>query len=84
MGHRKYNPAKAYVDILVRNSCEIKCSIHLIHLSDWVILDGAIKTDPSHRISPEGLSADTYLIELGFESKTIARRFQNKIDAQSS
>jgi hypothetical protein len=78
MGNRKYNPAKAYVDILVRNSCEIKCSIHLIHLSDWVILDGVIKTDPSHRISPEGLSAGIYLIELGFENKTIARRFENK------
>lgn len=75
MGHRKYNPAKAYVDILVRNSCEIKCSIHLIHVSDWVILDGAIKTDPFHRISQEGLSAGIYHIELGFENKTIAKRF---------
>jgi hypothetical protein len=50
MGHRKYNPAKAYVDIFLRNFCEIKFSIHLIHVSDWVILDYAIKTDPSHRI----------------------------------
>ncbi|REA64386.1 hypothetical protein DSL64_02210 [Dyadobacter luteus] len=78
MGHRKYNPAKDYVDILVRNSCEIKFSIHLIHVSDWVILDYTIKTDPSHRISPEGLSTGIYLIELGFENKTIARQFQNK------
>ena len=70
------------MSISLRNSCEIKCSFYLIHVSDWVILDGDIKTDPSQRISPEGLSADIYFTELDFKIKTIARRFQNKIDAQ--
>lgn len=52
------------MSISLRNSCEIKCSFYLIHVSDWVILDGDIKTDPSQRISKEDLSAGIYIFPI--------------------